>query len=45
MRVFKMLAAVALMFSFGAVQACPDQPSNQTQSTKAGKPLAPKPAV
>lgn len=45
MRLSKVFAAVVLLVSFTAAQACPDKPSNQSQSTKVEKPLAPKPAV
>lgn len=45
MRYLKCLFALALAAFFGAVQACPDQPSDQSSSTTVVKPLAPKPAA
>ena len=45
MRYVKYLAALVMMVSFGAAQACPDKSLNQSKSTKVEKPLAPKPAA
>jgi hypothetical protein len=45
MRYPQLLAAVVLMVSFGAAQACPESGSNQTKSTTTEKPLAPKPSA
>lgn len=45
MRYVKCLAALVLVASFGAVHACPDNPGNQSKSTKVEKPLAPKPSA
>ncbi|HET6720301.1 MAG TPA: hypothetical protein VFH22_11670 [Rhodocyclaceae bacterium] len=45
MRYLKGLFVLALVASFGAVQACPDPASGQSSSTTVVKPLAPKPAA
>lgn len=43
MTYFKIFAAVLMAAAFGLASACPDQPGSQSKSTKAEKPLAPKP--
>ena len=45
MRYIQIALAFAFMVSFGAAQACPDQPSSQTKSGTVEKPLAPKPSA
>jgi hypothetical protein len=42
MRLVKVLLALAMVVSFGAVQACPGSSSNQTKVPTVDKPLAPK---
>lgn len=43
MTYLKLIAATVLAAAFGVASACPDNPANQSKSTKAEKPLAPKP--